>query len=68
MLRYKSEIMKVSFKLVTSSINEEEMIKFDELINQRAKEGWELVSYSFMGGGGGSDFGRGILITFKKET
>jgi len=67
MARYKSEVLKVTFKLIMSSINEEEVVKMDELINKRASEGWELVTYSFMGGGGGSDFGRGILLTFKKD-
>ena len=66
MVRYKSEVLKVSFKLITSSISEGEVVEMDELINQRAKEGWELVTYSFMGGGG-SDFGRGILLTFKRD-
>jgi hypothetical protein len=64
---YRSEVLKVAFKLVMSSINPEEVAKMDELINQRRKEGWDLVTYTFMGGGGGSDFGRGILMTFKKE-
>ena len=67
MARYKSEVLKVSFKLITSSISESEVVKMDELINQRAKEGWELVTYSFMGGGGGSGLGGGILLTFKKD-
>jgi MoaA/NifB/PqqE/SkfB family radical SAM enzyme len=67
MIRYKTEIMKTSFKLVTSSINEKEMEELNDLITKRQSEGWELVTYSFMGGGGGSDFGRGILITFKKD-
>lgn len=64
---YKSEVLKVSFKLIMSSIEPEEVKKMDILINQRAKEGWDLVTYTFMGGGGGNDFGRGILLTFKKE-
>ena len=67
MVRYKSEIMRASFKLVKSSINEDELAELNDLINKRQSEGWELVTYSFMGGGGGSDFGRGILITFKKD-
>ncbi|MCL2296646.1 MAG: DUF4177 domain-containing protein [Methanomassiliicoccaceae archaeon] len=59
--------MRTSFKLVTSSINEKEVEELNELIAKRQSEGWELVTYSFMGGGGGSDFGRGILITYKRE-
>jgi hypothetical protein len=68
MIRYKTEILKTSFKFINSSISENEVSELDELINKRQKEGWELVTYSFMGGGGGgADFGRGVLITFKKE-
>jgi hypothetical protein len=66
MTQYKSEIMKASFKIMKSSIGEDEVVELDKLINQRSKEGWELVTYSFMGGSGG-DIGKGILITFKKD-
>ena len=65
MTKYKSELLKVSFKLMTASIKEEEIAMLDEVINKRAKEGWELVTYTFMGGDG--SLGRGILLTFKKE-
>jgi hypothetical protein len=68
MAEYKSEIIKVSFKWITSSITEEESGELDELINKRTSEGWEFVTHTFMGGGGGtSDFGRGILITFRRD-
>ena len=66
MVMYKSEMMKVSFKLITSSITSEETVQLDELINRRYKEGWDLISYTFMGGSGGG-WGRGILLTFKRE-
>jgi len=70
MTEYRSEILKVSFKLIGSSIKAGEVNQLDELINKRAKEGWELAAYTFMGGGGvaiGADVGRGILVTFKKD-
>jgi len=63
---YKSEMMKVSFKWVTSKITDEELVKLDEVINKRSKEGWDLISYTFMGGSGGG-WGRGILLTFRRE-
>jgi len=63
---YRSEMLKVSYKFVTSSIKDDDVAKMDEVINQRRREGWELVTYAFMGGGAG-ELGRGILITFKKE-
>jgi len=62
---YKSEILKVSFKYMTASIKEEEILELDNLINKRASGGWELVTYAFMGNEG--SFGRGILVTFKKD-
>ncbi|MDR0778319.1 MAG: DUF4177 domain-containing protein [Methanomassiliicoccaceae archaeon] len=69
MAEYRSEIVKVAWKMWKSSIREEERNELDILINQRASEGWELVAYTFMGGGQGGlgvDMGRGILITFKR--
>ena len=63
-VKYKSEILKVSFKLLKSSIREEEVHQLDELINKRASEGWELAAYTFSGGG---DISKGILVTFKKD-
>ena len=65
MMKYKTEIVKVSFKFLKSSIKEEEVTELNDLISKRASEGWELVTYSFMGDGG--SFGRGVLITFKRE-
>jgi hypothetical protein len=69
MAEYRSEIMKVAWKMWKSSIREEERNELDVLLNQRAAEGWELVAYTFMGGGQGGlgvDMGRGILVTFKR--
>lgn len=63
---YKTEMLKVSFKWVTSSINPEELALLDKTINDRSKEGWELVSYTFMGGAGGG-WGRGVLMTYMRE-
>ena len=63
--KYKSEILAVSFKFLKSTIKEEEVRMLDELINKRSSEGWELVTYAFMGGGAGN-IARGILLTFKK--
>jgi hypothetical protein len=65
MQKYKSEVLKVSFKFIKASIKEEEIELLDELINKRASEGWELVTYAFMGTEG--SFNRGVLITFKKD-
>jgi hypothetical protein len=66
MFEYKSEILKISYKLLKASINEEEVRRLDDLINKRAAEGWLLVTYTFMGGS--DNLRNGILVTFKKET
>lgn len=65
MIEYKSEILKVSYKLVKASLTEVEVKKLDELINKRSVEGWELVTHSFMGGS--DSMASGILVTFKRE-
>jgi len=65
MVRYESEVVRVSFKLIKASIKEEEIALLDDIINRRASDGWELVTYAFMGSGG--DGGRGVLITFRKD-
>jgi hypothetical protein len=44
MFEYKSEVMKVSYKLLKASINEEEVRRLDDLINRWAAEGWLLVT------------------------
>lgn len=65
MFEYKSEVLKISYKLLKASINDSEVVKLDELLNERAAEGWKLVTHSFMGGT--DNMANGILITFKKE-
>ncbi len=45
---YKSEILKVGSKLWSDKANEDDLVLLDELINQRASEGWELVTYDYM--------------------
>ena len=61
---YKSEVLKTSYRMFKASIKEEEIQALDNLINQRAAEGWELVTYAFMGSN--DSLGRGVLVTFKK--
>ena len=63
---YKSEVidteMKWGFK---DSASAKDVEKLDELINQKAEEGWELAEYSYMANAFGAR--SAILITFKKE-
>ncbi|MGG5333918.1 DUF4177 domain-containing protein [Enterococcus sp. AZ163] len=64
MYTYKSEILYTKTKFATDKAEASDLIELDNLINERAKEGWELVTYSYMS----SSFQvkGATLITFKK--
>lgn len=65
MYTYRSEVLWVSSKWFSDKVNDEDVAKLDELINQRAQEGWELVTYDYMAT---SVQVRGaFLITFRRE-
>ena len=65
MFEYKCEIFYGSAKLVSTMLKEHELVKVNNLINERAAEGWELVTHTFMGNVGAPN---GLLLTFKKQT
>ena len=65
MFEYKTEILKTGVKWFSDKANEADVSELDELINERASEGWELVTYSYMST---SLQTRGAtLITFRKQ-
>ena len=65
MIAYKTEILPASFKIFTDKANERDAAELDELLNRRAAEGWELVTYDYMAT---SVQVRGaFIITFRKE-
>ena len=45
---YRSEILKVGTKFWSDKANEKDASVLDELLNRRAAEGWELVTYDYM--------------------
>lgn len=45
---YKTEILRASFKWFTDKANEEDIEQLDKLINEKAADGWELVTYNYM--------------------
>ena len=64
MYTYKSEILWVSSKWFSDKANEKDLAELDELLNERAAEGWELVTYDYMAT---SLQARGaFVVTFRK--
>lgn len=62
---YKSEILPVSMKLFSDKANEKDVMELDEVLNQRAAEGWELVNYDYMATS--TQIKGAFLITYRKE-
>lgn len=48
MFEYKTEVLKTGVKWLSDKANDADVTALDELINRRASEGWELVTYSYM--------------------
>ena len=65
MYTYKSEILKVRAKFLTEKADKGDALALDDLINKRAAEGWELVTYDYMA----TDYqiSGAFFITFRKE-
>ena len=61
---YKSEILKVGSKLWSDKADEDDLVLLDELINQRASEGWELVTYDYMATS--TQIRGAFVLTFRK--
>jgi len=65
MFEYKTEVLKTGLKWFSDKANQADVSALDDLINTRASEGWELVTYSYMAT---SVQARGAtLITFRRE-
>ena len=62
---YKSEILKLGVKFWSDKANDEDAAVLDELLNRRAAEGWELVTYDYMATS--SQIKGAFIITFRKE-
>ncbi len=65
MYLYKSEILQVSTKWISNKASEEDLMVLDKLLNQRAQEGWELVTYDYMATS--TQIKGAFVITFRKE-
>lgn len=62
---YKTEILTVSTKWISDKANDSDIQKLDELLNERSKEGWELVTYDYMATS--VQIKGAFVVTFRKE-
>ena len=62
---YKTEILPVSTKFFSDKANEKDADALDGLLNKRAAEGWELVTYDYMATS--TQIKGAFIITFRKE-
>ncbi|MDR1620484.1 MAG: hypothetical protein LBS18_07480 [Clostridiales bacterium] len=65
MIEYKSDILKIPYKAFDESIDETQISRIDALANQRAAEGWKLITTAVVAGDDAN--GCSILVTFGKE-
>ena len=67
MFEYKSEVLKIPYTMIYTNSKKKdlEVAKFDAIVNQRASEGWELVTHSFTGLQDISS--TSILLTFRRQ-
>jgi len=62
---YQTEILPVGTKFFSDKANERDALELDELLNRRATEGWELVTYDYMATS--TQIRGAFIITFRKE-
>ena len=62
---YKTEILTVGTKWFSDKANAGDILMLDKLLNERAAEGWELVTYDYMATS--SQIKGAFVVTFRKE-
>lgn len=62
---YKTEILTVSTKWFSDKANEGDIALLDNLLNERAAEDWELVTYDYMATT--AQIKGAFVVTFRKE-
>ena len=65
MYEYKTEIVSKGIRWVRGRASETDASGLDELLNERAQEGWELVAYAFTTEV--LNLAAAMMITFKKQ-
>ena len=66
MYTYKTEILKVGTKFWSDKANATDAAELDELLNIRAAEGWELVTYDYMATS--AQIRGAFIVTFRKQS
>lgn len=66
MYTYKTEILTVSTKWFSDKANAADTSMLDQLLNERAAEGWELAAYDYMATS--TQIKGAFVVTFRKET
>lgn len=62
---YKTEILTVGVKWISDKANTKDIAALDQLINERAADGWELVTYDYMATS--TQIKGAFVITFRKQ-
>ena len=65
MYTYKTEILMVGTKWFSDKADANERAVLDQLINERAADGWELVTYDYLATS--VQIKGGFVITFRKQ-
>lgn len=62
---YKTEILTVGVKWLSDKADASDIAALDQLINERASDGWELVTYDYMATS--TQIKGAFVITFRKQ-
>lgn len=65
MYTYRTENLPVSTKFFSDKADQKDISILDDLLNQRASEGWELVTYDYMATS--MQIKGAFVVTFRKE-
>lgn len=65
MYTYKTEILTVGTKWLSDKADADDIRELDDLLNRRAAEGWELVTYDYMATS--LQIKGAFVITFRRE-
>ena len=64
MFDYKSEVIKTEMKWLSDKASDADVEKFNQVINERCVDGWELVTYSYMATS--VQIRGALLVTFRR--